>query len=122
MRVGYIGLGLMGKAMAGNILRAGFPLTVHNRSRAAVEELVGEGAAAAASAGELASASDVVLMSLPDTPDVESVVLGEDGVIQGGRPGLIIVDHSTIRPDAARRLAERVAEAGMEMSARAKAR
>jgi 2-hydroxy-3-oxopropionate reductase len=75
MRVGYIGLGLMGKAIAGNILKAGFPLTVHNRSRAAVDELVGRGAQSAASPAEVAAASEVVFTSLPDTPDVEQVLL-----------------------------------------------
>jgi 2-hydroxy-3-oxopropionate reductase len=105
MRVGYIGLGLMGKAIAGNILKAGFPLTVHNRSRAAVDELVGRGAESAESPAEVAAASEVVFTSLPDTPDVEQVLLGEAGVLQGGRAGLIAVDNSTIRPAAARAIA-----------------
>jgi 3-hydroxyisobutyrate dehydrogenase-like beta-hydroxyacid dehydrogenase len=107
MRVGFIGLGLMGKSIAGNILKAGFPLTVHNRSRAAVDELVGRGAQAADSPADVAAASDVVFTSLPDTPDVELVLLGEKGVLQGGRAGLIAVDHSTIRPAAARAVAAR---------------
>ena len=71
IKVGYIGLGLMGKSMARNILKAGFPLTVHNRSREAVEELVDEGAQAAASPAEIASKVDVVITNLPDSPDVE---------------------------------------------------
>lgn len=113
MLVGYIGLGLMGKAMARNILRAGFPLTVHNRSRSAVEELVGEGARAAESPREVAEVCEVVFTNLPDTPDVEAVVLGAGGIVEGGRPGLIVVDNSTIRPDAARRIAGRLAERSM---------
>ncbi len=108
MRVGFIGLGLMGKAMARNILKAGFDLTVHNRSRGPVEELAGAGAASVGSPTEVASASDVVFTCLPDTPDVEDVVLGRGGVVEGGRPGLIVVDHSTIRPEAARDIAARL--------------
>lgn len=112
MRVGYIGLGLMGKPMARNILRAGFPLTVHNRSRAAVDELVGEGAQAAHSPSEVAEQSDVVFTNLPDSPDVEAVALGEEGVIEGCREGMIFVDNSTIKPETARRIAAAFAERG----------
>jgi 2-hydroxy-3-oxopropionate reductase len=113
MRVGYIGLGLMGRAIAGNILKGGFPLTVHNRSRAAVEGLVRQGAKEARSPAEVAGASDVVFTNLPDTPDVEGVVLGTAGVMEGGRPGLIIVDNSTIRPEAARAIAARLKDEGI---------
>ena len=113
MRVGYIGLGLMGKAMARNLLKAGFDLTVHNRSRGAVEELAGEGATAAGSPADVAAASDVVCTNLPDTPDVEEVILGRGGVLEGGRPGLIVVDHSTIRPEAARDIAARLKDQGI---------
>lgn len=113
MRVGYIGLGLMGKSIARNILKAGFPLVVHNRSRAAVMELVGEGAQAAGSAAEVAQQVDVVFTNLPDTPDVELVALGPGGVIEGAHSGLILVDNSTIKPAAARRIAERLASVGV---------
>jgi 2-hydroxy-3-oxopropionate reductase len=113
LNVGFIGLGLMGKAMAGNLLKAGFPLTVHNRSRAAVEELVGRGAGEARTPAEVAGASDVVFTSLPDTPDVEEVLLGPQGVLAGGRPGLIVLDTSTIRPEAARTIAARFKGAGI---------
>jgi 2-hydroxy-3-oxopropionate reductase len=113
LRVGFIGLGLMGKAMAGNILEAGFPLTVYNRSRAAVAELVGRGAHAASSPAEVADSSDVVFTCLPDTPDVEEVLLGAKGVLAGGRAGLIVVDTSTIRPEAARTMAARLEQAGI---------
>lgn len=108
--VGYIGLGLMGKSMARNILRAGFPLVVHNRSQAAVEELVGEGARAADSPADVAAQVDVVFTNLPDSPDVELVVLGDRGIIEQVRPGTIYVDNSTIKPALARRIAERLAE------------
>jgi len=112
-KIGYIGLGLMGKSIARNILKAGFPLTVHNRSRAAVEEMRAEGAAAADSPRQVAEASDIVFTNLPDSPDVEQVVLGASGVIEGARPGMVVVDNSTIKPETARRLAAALAEAGV---------
>src|SRR5512144_2537407 len=104
LNVGYIGLGLMGKSIARNILKAGFPLVVHNRSRAAVDELIAEGALAANSPKQVAEQVDVVFTNLPDTPDVEKVVLGENGVSEGAHAGLIYVDNSTIKPAAARRI------------------
>lgn len=113
LKVGYIGLGLMGKSIARNILKAGFPLVVHNRSRAAVDELVAEGASAAFSPREVAAQVDVVFTNLPDSPDVEQVVLGENGIIEGAHAGLIYVDNSTIKPAVARRIAERLAEQGV---------
>ena len=112
LKVGYIGLGLMGKSIARNILKAGFPLVVHNRSRGPVDELVGEGAAAANSPKEVASQVDVVFTNLPDTPDVEKVVLGESGILEGAHDGLIYVDNSTIKPAAARMIAEKLYEKG----------
>jgi 2-hydroxy-3-oxopropionate reductase len=105
LKVGYIGLGLMGKSIARNILKAGFPLTIHNRSRPAVDELAAEGAQPASSPAEVAARVDVVFTNLPDTPDVEKVVLGEGGIASGGHPGLIWVDNSSIKPAAARSLA-----------------
>jgi 2-hydroxy-3-oxopropionate reductase len=105
LKVGYIGLGLMGKSMARNILRAGFPLWVHNRSRQAVHELVAEGAREAFSPQEVAAQVDILLTNLPDSPDVELVALGEQGVIHAARPGLIFIDHSTIKPATARKIA-----------------
>ncbi len=112
LKVGYIGLGLMGKPIARNILKAGFPLMVHNRSSGAVGELASEGAAIATSPKEMAGQVDAVFTNLPDTPDVEMVVLGEDGILAGAHPGLIWVDNSTIGPAAARSLASRLAEKG----------
>jgi 2-hydroxy-3-oxopropionate reductase len=113
LKVGYIGLGLMGKSIARNILKAGFPVVVHNRSRAAVDELVGEGATAANSPAEVASQVDVIFTNLPDTPDVEKVVLGEKGIIEGAHKGLILVDNSTIKPASARMIAEKLAAKGV---------
>ena len=113
LTVGYIGLGLMGKSIARNIRKAGFPLVVHNRSQAVVAELVAEGARAAGSPAEVAAQVDVVFTNLPDTPDVEQVVLGEQGILAGAHPGLIFVDNSTIKPAAARSLAAQLAAHGV---------
>ena len=110
IKVGYIGLGLMGKSIARNILKAGFPVLVHNRSRGAVDELVAEGATAANSPKEVAKQVDVIFTNLPDTPDVEKVVLGDNGILEGAHDGLIYVDNSTIKPVSARVIAERLAE------------
>jgi 2-hydroxy-3-oxopropionate reductase len=110
LKVGYIGLGLMGKSVARNILKAGFPVVVYNRSRAAVDELVSEGATSATSPKEVAEQVDVIFTNLPDTPDVEKVVLGEKGIIAGAHDGLIYVDNSTIKPASARKIAAKLAE------------
>jgi 2-hydroxy-3-oxopropionate reductase len=114
MKVGYIGLGLMGKAIARNILQAGFHLIVHNRSQAAVIELVNEGAFSAGSPAEVASQVNVVFTNLPDSPDVELVVFGEKGIIEGAHQGLIYVDNSTIKPATARHIAGVLGEKGVQ--------
>ncbi|MFL7813574.1 MAG: NAD(P)-dependent oxidoreductase [Anaerolineales bacterium] len=103
-RLGYIGLGLMGKPMAQNLLKAGYPVVVHNRSREVVKQLVAEGAQEAFSPRDVASQVDIIFTNLPDSPDVELVALGKDGIIEGVREGLIYVDHSTIKPSLARRI------------------
>jgi len=113
LKVGYIGLGLMGKSIARNILKAGFPVVLHNRSRAAVDELVAEGAVAANSAAEVAGQVDVVFTNLPDSPDVEKVVLGPGGILEAAHPGLVYVDNSTIKPATARQIAAKLAEKGV---------
>ena len=113
LKIGYIGLGLMGKSIARNILKAGFPLIVHNRSQAAVDELVAEGAIRANSPKEVAAQVDVVFTNLPDSPDVEKVVLGENGIIEGAHDGLILVDNSTIKPASARTIAEKLSARNM---------
>jgi 2-hydroxy-3-oxopropionate reductase len=113
LKIGYIGLGLMGKSIARNILKAGFPVIVHNRSRAAVDELVAEGAIAANSAAEVAGQVDVIFTNLPDSPDVEKVVLGEGGIRESAHPGLVYVDNSTIKPATARLIATKLAEKGV---------
>ena len=109
-RIGYIGLGLMGKAIASNLLRAGFELTVHNRSRAAVQDLVSLGASEAESPQQVAVASELVITNLPDSPDVEAVVLGSEGVLEGASEGMIYVDNSTIKPETARSIAHALAK------------
>ncbi len=113
-RLGFIGLGIMGKPMAANLLAAGFPLCVYNRSPAAVQELAAAGATAAESALDLAAASDIVITMLPDSPDVEQVVLGTAGVAAGMRPGAVFIDMSTIAPATTRRIAATLADRGID--------
>jgi 3-hydroxyisobutyrate dehydrogenase len=111
--VAFIGLGKMGKPMALNLLRAGFSLTVHNRSRPAMDELASAGAALASSAAEAASRASCVITMLPDTPDVRQVVLGPGGVIEGAARGTIVADMSTILPAACQEMAEALAAKGV---------
>jgi 2-hydroxy-3-oxopropionate reductase len=113
LKIGSIGLGLMGKSIARNILKKGFPLIVHNRSRKAVDELCSEGAQPAASPAEVARQVDIVFTNLPDTPDVEKVVLGDNGILAGAHSGLIWVDNSTIKPAAARALSLALSDKGI---------
>jgi len=115
VRVGFVGLGIMGKPMARNLLRAGYPLTVHNRSRPPVEELVSQGAVDGGSPRGVAERSDVVITMLPDTPDVEQVTFGPQGLVEGLRPGSVLVDMSTISPVATRSMAARLQERGVAM-------
>lgn len=112
-RVGYIGLGLIGAPMARNLMKAGFEVVVHNRSREIVQELVSEGAVEAHSPAEVARQVEVVFTCVPDSPDVERVALGPEGIIEGAHEGLLYVDHSTIKPETARYVAEKLAEAGV---------
>ncbi len=111
--IGYIGLGIMGAPMARNLMKAGYKLVVHNRSRAIVEQLTAEGAVAAYSPQEVAAQVDVVFTNLPDSPDVEHVALGPDGVIAGAHEGLIFVDNSTIKPETARHIATELGKVGV---------
>ncbi len=112
-RVGYIGLGLMGKPIASNLLKAGFELTVHNRSQASVKELVSLGASEAGSPAQVAEASELVITNLPDSSDVEQVVLGDEGVLAGAADGMIFADNSTIKPETARGVSQALAEKGV---------
>jgi 2-hydroxy-3-oxopropionate reductase len=114
LKVGYIGLGVMGKSMARNILKAGFPLTVWNRTPSKADELVAMGATLAASPAEVARFSDVVCVCLSDTPDVLEIVLGENGVVEGARAGMILIDHSTIKPAGSREIFAKMQAIGVE--------
>src|SRR5688572_27356944 len=96
--VGFIGLGKMGRPMSLNILKKGFPLTVSNRSRAVVDEVAKQGARAASGPAEVAQNSEIIALCLPMPADVEKVVLGKGGVIEGIKAGSVVVDFSTIGP------------------------
>lgn len=113
--IGFIGLGIMGKPMARNLIKAGYSLVVHNRSRGPMEELAADGAQTAPSAKETAATADVVITMLPNSPDVERVMLGEDGVLAGARPGTIVIDMSSIAPLVSRSLANAAAEKGVTL-------
>lgn len=104
LRVGFIGLGKMGRPMCCNLLKAGFSLTVHNRSRGPVDELAAQGATPATSPAEVAQRSDVVLTCLPDVPAVEDVYLGRNGILEHVRSGQVLVDHSTVGLSTSHRL------------------
>jgi 2-hydroxy-3-oxopropionate reductase len=114
--VGFIGLGIMGRPMAKNLMDAGYELVVHNRSPEKAEELAEEGnATAAGSPREVAEACHIVITMLPDSPDVEAVVAGEDGVLEGIRDGALLVDMSTISPVVTEELSEKVRKQGASM-------
>lgn len=113
--LGYIGIGLMGTPMAGRLLEAGFPLTVWNRTASKAQPLVDKGAALGESPADVAAKSDIVFLCLTDTKAVEEAVFGENGVAIGARKGAVLVDFSSIQPDATRVMAERLkAETGMD--------
>lgn len=114
-RVGYIGLGIMGMGMARNLLKAGFPLSVWNRTASKAEALAAEGATARATPAEVAANSDIIVICVSDTPDVEAVLLGENGVIHGAQAGSLVVDCSTISPQATQDMAEQLAAQGVAM-------
>jgi 3-hydroxyisobutyrate dehydrogenase len=114
-RVGLIGLGIMGKPMARNLLKAGIALTVYNRTRAKADELVAEGAKVAGSPAEVAQASDVIITIVTNSPDVEQVVLGEKGVIEGVQKDTVLIDMSTISPEVTRTIGDRLSERGVAM-------
>jgi 2-hydroxy-3-oxopropionate reductase len=113
--IGFIGLGLMGKPMAANLLKAGYPLVVHSRSQGPVDELVAQGARKGTSPADVARQSTRVITMVPDSPDVERVLEGTDGVFSALQPGTIVIDMSSISPGVARRLAEKAASLGAAM-------
>ncbi len=114
-RVGFIGLGIMGRGMARNLLKAGFDLCVWNRTASKMEEFAKAGARTATSPADLAAQSDIIITCVSDTPDVEEVILGPQGVIHGARPGALVIDTSTISPQATKEIAARLAEKGIHM-------
>ncbi|HKQ64889.1 MAG TPA: 2-hydroxy-3-oxopropionate reductase [Methylomirabilota bacterium] len=113
--IGFIGLGIMGRPMAKNLLKAGHSLVVHNRSRGAVDDLVKAGAKAGTSPRDVASQSDVLITMLPNSPDVEEVVLGRDGVIEGARAGMSLLDMSTISPLVSQKIGAALAAKSVQM-------
>ena len=113
--IGFIGLGVMGKPMAKNLIKAGHTLVVYNRSRPAADEVAAAGATAAGSPAEVAKAATVVITMLPDTPDVEQVLTGPNGVLSALQSGAVVVDMSSISPATTQRLAAAVAEKGGSM-------
>jgi 2-hydroxy-3-oxopropionate reductase len=113
--IGFIGLGIMGRPMAKNLLKAGFPLVVHSRSRGPVDDLVQAGAKAASTPREVAAQSDVLITMLPNSPDVELVALGRDGIIEGARSGLIFADMSTISPIVSQKVGKALEPKGVGM-------
>ncbi len=112
-KVGYIGLGIMGGSIARNLMKAGHELVVYNRSRGKIDQFVSEGAKGASSPKEVAEQVEFVFTNLPDTPDVENAVLGLNGILEGAHEGLVFIDNSTIKPESARMLAVKLAEAGV---------
>jgi 3-hydroxyisobutyrate dehydrogenase len=111
--LGFIGLGIMGRGMTRNLLKAGHPVHVWNRTAARMDELAADGAQPTTSPAALAAMCDVIFICVSDTPDVEAVVLGEGGVIHGARAGSLVVDMSTISPQASREIAAKLAERGV---------
>jgi len=114
-KVGFIGLGIMGGGMARNLLKAGFDVTVWNRTAVRMDPLIAAGAAAGNSPADVAAQCDIILVCVSDTPDVEAVILGADGVLAGAKAGALVVDHSTISPTATKTIAARLGDKGVHM-------
>jgi 3-hydroxyisobutyrate dehydrogenase len=114
-RVGFIGLGIMGRGMANNLLKAGFTVRLWNRTASRMDALVAAGAEAGSSPADVAANSDIIVTCVSDTPDVERVILGEDGVIHGAKAGSLVIDCSTISPQVTKEIAAKLAEKGIHM-------
>ena len=114
-QIGFIGLGIMGKPMAKNLLRAGYPLTVYNRRAEPVEELVKDGANKATSSKDVAQRTEIIITMLPDSEDSEKAILGENGVLEGTRDGSVIIDMSSIAPLVSQKIAAEAAKKKVEM-------
>ena len=114
-RIGFIGLGIMGRGMARNLLEAGFDVRVWNRTAARMEQLISAGAGTGSDPADVAAQCDIIITCVSDTPDVQEVILGQNGVIHGAQTGSLVVDMSTISPQATREIAGRLAEKGVHM-------
>ncbi|MFT3785796.1 MAG: NAD(P)-dependent oxidoreductase [Tepidisphaeraceae bacterium] len=115
MNIGYLGLGIMGSAMAANLLRAGHSVTVWNRTTSKTSPLAKLGASVGDSPADVASKVQVLCINVTDTPDVETLLFGKQGVAAGAKRGLVVVDHSTISPDATRDFAKRLKKQGVTL-------
>ena len=115
MKIGFIGLGIMGKPMSKNLLKAGYELVVSGHNQAVADEMKALGAEVKATPKEIAAASDIVITMLPNSPQVKEVALGKDGILEGAKKGSVLIDMSSIAPLASREIAAELAKAGMEM-------
>ena len=115
MKVGFIGLGIMGKPMSKNILKNGHEVVVYNRSRASVDELVACGAEAASSSKEVAEKCSVIITMVPNSPQVREVCLGENGIIDGAKEGTVVIDMSSIDPVESKSIGAELAKKGIEL-------
>ena len=114
-KIGFIGTGIMGAPMAHNLLKAGYEVAVHNRTKAKADHLIAGGAAWADSPADVAKDSNIVITCLPDTPDVEQVLLGQKGVIEASKPGLMCIDMSTISPAATKEMGSALSAKGVTL-------
>ena len=114
-RIGFVGLGIMGRGMAANLLKAGFDVRVWNRTASRMDELVADGAEAGENPADVAANCDVIVVCVSDTPDVENVVLGENGILEGAKPGSLVIDCSTISPKVTKEIAAVLAEKDVHM-------
>ena len=115
MKIGFIGLGIMGKPMCRNLMKNGHEMVVYNRSSASMEELAKEGAVMAKSPAELAAQCETIITMVPNSPNVRDVALSENGIIKGAKPGTVLIDMSSIDPTESRAIAAELATAGIEM-------
>ena len=115
MKIGFIGLGIMGKPMSKNLIKAGYSLVVMDRNDAVIKELISEGADNASTPKEVAEKCDVIITMLPNSPHVKEVALGENGIIEGAKPGTIFIDMSSIAPLASREISEALAAKNIQM-------
>ena len=114
-KIGFIGLGIMGRPMAKNLLKAGFSLMVYDLNKEAVEDVVKAGAASAYSSREVAQGTEVIIVMVPDSPEVKEVVLGKDGVLEGVKPGSLVIDMSSINPLVSQEIARELKKKGVDM-------